>query len=130
LHADGTEFVLVTAPRRDALVEAAWFTEQLGTRGYDAAATVVNRVHPQFGDRSAADATGRADKARSAGRDQITAMWSNLAVLRSVAERERAEVRAHLIPSATEGAVVEVPLLSTDVHDLATLDHLIEHLFS
>jgi anion-transporting ArsA/GET3 family ATPase len=130
LHADGTEFVLVTAPRRDALIEAAWFTEQLGTRGYDVAATVVNRVHPRFGDGSAADAGARADAARSAGRDQIAAMWSNLAELRAVAQRERAEVSAHLMPSASTGAVVEVPLLSTDVHDLATLDHIILHLFS
>jgi anion-transporting ArsA/GET3 family ATPase len=130
LCADGTEFVLVTAPRRDALIEAAWFTEQLGERGYDAAATVVNRVHPRFGDGSAADAGARADAARARGRDEIAAMWANLAELRSVAERERSEVDAQLTPSAAERAlVVEVPLLATDVHDLATLDHLIGHLF-
>ena len=130
LRAEGTEFVLVTAPRRDALIEAAWFTEQLGDRGYDAAATVVNRVHPRFGDGSAADAGRRADTARSRGRDEIAAMWSNLAELRSVAELERAEVDSHLAPSSSERArVVEVPLLATDVHDLAALDHLIGHLF-
>lgn len=131
LRAPDTEFVLVTTPQRDALVEAAWFTDQLGARGYAAAATVVNRVHPTFGDESAADAARKAAKAIAAGRDDVGALWSNLAALRAVATRERSEVEDRLTAaSGASATVVEVPLLSSDVHDMATLDHVVGHLFA
>ena len=128
LRATGTEFVLVTSPQRDALVEAAWFADQLSERGYGVATTVVNRVHPRFGDGSVADARKRADAAADSGRAELAATWANLAALREVAERERAEVEALL--GHTGAPVVDVPLLPTDVHDLDSLDHLGRYLFA
>jgi anion-transporting ArsA/GET3 family ATPase len=128
LRAPDTRFLLVTAPQRDALVEAAWFSDQLRERGYGVATTVVNRMHPAFGDGSTADARSRGARARSAGNDDLAAVWDNLAELRAINELERAEVDAHLGHAGTP--VVEVPLLPRDVHDLESLAHLSRHLFA
>jgi anion-transporting ArsA/GET3 family ATPase len=128
LRAPDTEFVLVTSPQHDALVEAAWFTDQLTERGYGIATTVVNRVHPRFGDGSAGDARTRARTASEAGNDDVAAMWANLADLRVIADLERREVDDRLGHSGAP--VVEVPLLACDVHDLESLAHLSAHLFA
>ena len=50
LRAPSTVFLLVAAPRREAVAEAAWFAGQLADQGIDHVAGVANRVHPQFGD--------------------------------------------------------------------------------
>jgi anion-transporting ArsA/GET3 family ATPase len=132
LRADGTEFVLVTSPQRDALVEAAWFVDQLDERGYGVAATVVNRIHPAFGSATSDSAAKKARKAIKAGDHDAAALWTNLAQLCEVAENERAEVDAHLTRRTGDGTgpVVEVPLLPSDVHDIDSLDHLGTHLFA
>lgn len=128
LRADDTDFVLVTVPQHDALVEAAWFDEQLESRGYAVGATIVNRVHPRFDSGSVAHAEKKASAASEAGRDDIAAMWTNLAELRTIAELERVEVDARLATGADR--VVEVPLLPSDIHDLRSLEHVAAHLFS
>ena len=128
LRAPGTEFVLVTSPQRDALVEAAWFADQLAERGYGVTTTIVNRMHPRFGDGSVTDARKRAEAAAGTARPELAATWANLAELRTVADAERAEVDALLGHSGAP--VVEVPLLPTDVHDLSSLDHLGRYLFA
>jgi anion-transporting ArsA/GET3 family ATPase len=128
LRATDTEFVLVTSPQHDALVEAAWFVDQLDERGYGVTTTIVNRVHPRFGDGSVADARRRAETAAETERSDLAATWANLADLRAVADAERAEVDALL--GHTGAPVVEVPLLPTDVHDLDSLRHLGRYLFA
>lgn len=124
LRDDDTQFVLVTSPRRDALDEAAWFAAELDRRGHGVAVTVVNRIHPAFGEGTAADARAKADKADG----DVAAMWRNLADLRQLAESERAEVGNRL--GHQTALVVEVPLLPRDVHDLESLAHLTTHLFA
>lgn len=122
LRADDTAFVLVTSPRHDALVEAAWFGDQLDERGFGVGAIVVNRLHPRFGDGTAEDAAERAATAAGRGETGLAAAWSTLATLRAIADDERREVATLL---GTAGApVVEVPLLPRDVHDIDSLDHL------
>ena len=59
LRAPSTVFVLVAAPRREAVAEAAWFAGQLAEQGIDHVAGVANRVHPPFGDGTAAERRGR-----------------------------------------------------------------------
>jgi anion-transporting ArsA/GET3 family ATPase len=120
-----TRFLLVTAPRRDAVAEAAWFADQLHAQGFAVAATIVNRAHPRFGDGTAADADRRADAATSS---DVAALWRNLAELRRVADAERAAL-APLLDRVGDDAAVQVPLLPTDVHDATALDHLATHLF-
>ena len=128
LRASGTQFVLVTSPQHDALVEAAWFADQLAQRGYGVTTTIVNRMHPRFGEGSVADARRRADAAAASGRAELAATWANLAELRAVADAERSEVDDLL--GHTRAPVVEVPLLATDVRDLDSLGHLGRHLFA
>ncbi|MGK5631150.1 ArsA family ATPase [Streptomyces sp. URMC 123] len=45
LQAPGTAFLVVAAPERDALREAAYFVERLGTEKMPLAGLVLNRVH-------------------------------------------------------------------------------------
>ena len=114
LKAPGTVFLVVAAPERDALREAAYFAERLGEERMPLAGLVVNRVH-----RSAADgltASRARDAAESA--DPLTA-----GVLRLHAERvELAHREARLqerFTTAHPGVpVVQVSALPGDVHDL------------
>ena len=66
LRVPSTMFLLVAAPRREAVGEAAWFAGQLADQGIDHVAGVANRVHPQFGEGSAAAAAGAAAAVQSA----------------------------------------------------------------
>jgi anion-transporting ArsA/GET3 family ATPase len=129
LRADTTRFILVASPQRDTLIEASWFAAQLATQGFSVHGTVINRLHPRFGDGSVADAASRAAAAMKRGKPELAAVWANLAELRTFADAERAEL-APLLEQVGSAAVVEVPLLPSDVHDVAALDMLAEHLFA
>jgi len=129
LHADATRFLLVTSPQRDTVAEATWFADQLTQQGFTVAAAVINRIHPVFGQGSAADARRRAVTASVRGDHEVAALWSNLAELRSIATAERAEL-APLVDRVGADSIVEVPLLPEDVHDVAALKVLGAHLFA
>ena len=129
LRAETTRFILVASPQRDTLTEASWFADQLAGQGFAVHATVINRLHPHFGDGTVADATSRAAAAAKRGNHGLAAVWSNLAELRTIAIAERAEL-APLLERVSDSAVVEVPLLPSDVHDVAALDLLARHLFA
>ncbi len=125
LSEPGTAFLVVAAPERDALREASFFVERLEADGMPLAGLVVNRIgrvtatglspsravavaeslEETGGPRSATNAAGvlrlHADLVRTAERQQ------------ALADRfSRSHPR---IP------VVQVPALSRDVHDLASL---------
>ena len=129
LRADATRFVLVASPQRDTLTEAAWFADQLASQGFAVHATIVNRLHPRFGDGTVADAASRASKAAERGDASLAAVWNNLAELRTIAVAERAALTP-LLERVAGSAVVEVPLLPSDVHDIEALDALAAHLFA
>ena len=129
LRADTTSFVLVTAPQRDTLTEASWFAHQLEEHGFGVAATIVNRLHPTFGEGSVADARSRAKTAGERGDEDLAAIWANLADLRETARAERVAVAERLDGIDTE-SMVEVPLLGHDVHDVDALEQLAQHLFA
>lgn len=116
-HPD-TRFVLVAAPRPDAVAEAAWFADQLAARRFHIAATVVNRLQPTFG--LAPDAALPEPAAEAA-------TWANL---RSMLTRAAAE-RGALGPLTGPGRppVVEVPRLAVDVHGADALDALAAAMF-
>ena len=116
LKAEGTEFVVVAAPERDALREASYFVERLASEQMPLAGLVVNRVH-----RSAADTLTAAAALDAAGQlehDPLTA-----GVLRLHAERVTLSSRERRLQErftrAHPGvAVVEVAAQPGDVHDL------------
>lgn len=129
LHADTTRFVLVASPNRETVGEAAWFAEQLHDQGFAVAVTVVNRIHPAFGDGSVRDAERRRDTAAERNDAVLAGVWQNLAELRTVAAAERCELEP-LVEQVGSDHLVEVPLLPGDVHDAVALDLIGTHLFA
>jgi anion-transporting ArsA/GET3 family ATPase len=110
-----TAFVLVASARRDAVVEAEFFSEKLSEAGIPVQGLVVNRMQPRF-------VTGwspEADRlrARTLAGTPLGALWANLADLHALADAEEAEVSG-LVKRVTPAPVARVPLLESDVHDL------------
>jgi anion-transporting ArsA/GET3 family ATPase len=126
-EADTTRFVLVTSPRHETVEEATWFAEQLVGLGFGVAAVVANRLHPRFGTIDVAEARRRGRQAREGSQLEQAALWENLAELCALADAERSALEPLLARLAGTPAL-EIPLLSTDVHDLAALDHIATHL--
>ena len=125
LGAEGTAFVLVASPRADAVAEARFFAGRLAESNIAVAALIVNRVHPRFG-------PGRVgplrELARQAEGSDLAALATNLADLRTLADGEDdnlAELGAQVSPAP----VTRVPLFEDDVHDMASLRRIAEHLF-
>ena len=123
LRVPTTVFVLVAAPRREAVGEAAWFAAQLAEQGIDNIAGVANRVHPPFGAGTAAEAEAAAADAAAEQRP----LWNNLAELR---RRRESELRTldEFVALFAGAPCVEVPQLSSDVHDADGLGHVGQHL--
>jgi anion-transporting ArsA/GET3 family ATPase len=124
LRSPATGYVLVTAPRTDAVQEASFFLDRLAALDLPPAGLVVNRVHPRFGTTRAAAARRKAD-----GGGAQAPLWRNLAELAQVAEREERAL-APLQQRIGAAPVALVPLLSTDVHDLDGLAIVGEHLLA
>ena len=119
-----TAFVLVAAPRRDAVEEAMFFAEKLAEGDIRVETLVVNRLHPRFGP---PDQAGGHAPTPPPGTPLAT-LYGNLAQFRDVAEREE----RHFVTLAARVApapVVRVPFLAADVHDIEGLDRISDHLF-
>ena len=117
LKADGTAFVVVAAPERDALREAAYFVERLAEESMPLAGLVVNRVH-----RSAVE--GLTEQRSLAAAEQVDGSSPLTAsVLRLHAERvalaaREARLQQRFTTAHPHVAVVEVAAQPGDVHDL------------
>ena len=120
LRDPSTSYVLVAAPRADAVAEAGWFADRLGELSLSVGALVVNRTHPVFGAGGSADAAAKSVAASGAGRNDLAAWWTTLAEQRQVAEAEAAQI-ASLAAKVTPAPIVTVVMRPTDVHDLAAL---------
>ncbi|MEU6345984.1 ArsA family ATPase [Streptomyces sp. NPDC046977] len=84
LQANGTAFLVVAAPERDALREAAYFVERLAAEDMPLAGLVLNRVHGSGAAQLTAEralaaaealAEDTADTADPADSDSMTAEW-------------------------------------------------------
>jgi len=124
LKSPETAYVLITAPRRDTVAEARYFARRLGEGGTPPVAVVVNRIHPRFAD----DSTGASPRRGSRAAGALAELRANLAELDAVADGEAAEL-APLNEQLGEVPMATVPLLPTDVHDLAGMAQLANHLF-
>jgi len=117
LIADDTAFVLVTVPRNDTVQDAAAFIGTLANADIAVDAIVVNRVHPSFGaDRLDELADGPLAPFVGALHDSQTVSASQDVILES------------LTADLPAGAVVKIPFLDTDVHDLEGLASLAQWL--
>jgi anion-transporting ArsA/GET3 family ATPase len=121
-----TAFVLVASPRRDTVDEARYFAAKLAETGIGVRALVVNRMQPRFGT-GLAEAT--ALRASSTAGTAIGPLYQNLAEMQAVADREEHHLAA-LAAEVAPAPVIRVPLLATDVHDLATLGQVADHLLA
>jgi anion-transporting ArsA/GET3 family ATPase len=110
-----TAYVLVAAPREDALAGAAALRDHLRAAGIGLEAVVVNRVHPPRGDAASA----RIEAERLAGTD-LGLLWANLAELAAVAEDEERAIAG----LAHDAPPVRVPRLEGDVTDVEALARL------
>jgi hypothetical protein len=105
-----------------------WFGGQLVAQGVAVSAAIVNRTHPEFGEGSAVDARAAADLASEREQPDLAALWTNVAELRTIRERELAVV-APLVDIVGSERLATMPLLDRDVHDLDGLRLIAGHLF-
>lgn len=117
LIAEDTTFVLVTVPRNDTVDDAAAFIETLAEADISVDAIVVNRVHPSFG----------SDRLGALGDGPFTPFITVLHDSQTVAAGQDT-VLATLTNELPAGAVVKIPFLDTDVHDLDGLASLAQWL--
>lgn len=120
LEDPATAFVVVAAPRPDAIAEAVFFADRLNTSPGRVEALVANRMFPDFGPPPPLDGAVLAPT--------LAALVANMGDFARVAAREEAHL-AELTSRLPGVAVVKVPYLPFDVHDLATLDEVGRWLF-
>ncbi|MCF2529198.1 ArsA family ATPase [Yinghuangia soli] len=144
LQARGTAFLVVAAPEKDALREAAYFVERLAAESMPLAGLVLNRVHETdaaqlSAERSAAAAETLLEQAldedEAPSEDGPSAEDLRLVAglltlhaerLRMIGREER--VRTRFTSIHPEVPLVEVPALPGDVHDLDGLRAIGRHL--
>ena len=113
----GTRVLVVAAPERDALREAAYFVERLREDDMPLGGLVLNRVAAVSPGLSAEQALAAAERTD----DALTAALLRLHA-ENIALAGRQERLAQRFTGAHPGvAVVPVPALATDVHDLEGL---------
>jgi anion-transporting ArsA/GET3 family ATPase len=118
LNSQTTSFILVAAPHDEAMREARYFAEQLHHSDQAVAALIMNRVLPDLGE---------AMPLEMAPDSAWGELVANLNDLSSAARREQVlldEVTEALAPAS----IVTVPLLPSDVHDIASLTEVAHHL--
>ncbi|MGW4645192.1 ArsA family ATPase [Kitasatospora sp. NPDC004289] len=130
LKAPGTAFLVVAAPERDALREAAYFVDRLAADEMPLAGLVLNRVHgtgaPQLtAERALAAAETLEENGSGEARAEHDVAAETLAagLLRLHAERMQVMDRERLtrdrfVSVYPDVPIVEVPALPGDVHDL------------
>ncbi len=116
-----TAYLVVTSPRTDALEESGYFAARLEERGVRTAALVVNRIHPRF----ASPAVTLPDAEPGSA---LAVLVDNLRELESIADREERSF-ADLAAMTAPAPVGCVPLLGSDVHDVAGLAAVANELF-
>lgn len=109
----GTAFVVVAAPRRDAVDEATFFADRLRETKMPVAALIMNRVLPRFGTVPAL--VGQPGP--------LADLITNLSELDGIAQREEHHIGslAERLPGTP---VIRVPLLVGEVHDMGGLNEV------
>jgi anion-transporting ArsA/GET3 family ATPase len=122
LASDAATFVLVAAPRRDAIEDAIFFHDHLDKRGMPFGGAVVNRFHDVRGRDTGVDLTAEL------GAELAAKVEANFQDVKVLASRDRANLR-RLTSRLSGEPVVVVPELDGDVHDLEGLRAMTGYLF-
>jgi anion-transporting ArsA/GET3 family ATPase len=117
-----TAFVVIAAPRRDAVEEAIYFADRLRQSSGRVEALVVNRMFPYFG-----PVPEGLDPGLMAS-PGVDALLTNLRDLDHVTTREEQHVAA-LADRLPGAPIIRVPFLSDDIHDLDGLSAVGQWLF-
>jgi anion-transporting ArsA/GET3 family ATPase len=119
---DRTTFLLVTSPAHEAVEEAKFFRDKLEEAGMPFGAVVVNRMHVE----AESD-----DPELPAGLEPEVAdkLLDNFNDFRALAVRDRRNVE-ELTGDIGERPLIVVPYLDEDIHDLAGIEAINEHLFA
>jgi anion-transporting ArsA/GET3 family ATPase len=123
LRASNTSFLLVTTPRAGSLEEAVSLRDQLQERGIDFRGAIVNRVHALDGLEPPMDELEALLGADLAGRAA-----ENHRDYKALALRDRASLES--LEEELDGrAIVTVPFMDDEVHDIPGLARMNLHLF-
>lgn len=120
LKAPGTAFVVVATPADDALREASYFVERLGTDDMPLAGVVINRAERSAVPRIASGAALRALEVPGTAGPSTVDLLRLQAEIAAVADRH-AQLIAGFEQRQGEVPLVVVPAEEADVHDLHAL---------
>lgn len=129
LSSPASAFVVVATPETPALREARYFLNRLAAEGMPTAGLVVNRITPEALDALSAYDSDELRATAARLEDGTPEQRAAAALLDLAVDRAEATVReARAVSAALNGvdphALIEIPLLATDVHDLAALEQL------
>jgi anion-transporting ArsA/GET3 family ATPase len=127
LRDPATAFLLVTSPEPEQTRETIFFAEQLAAAGMRRAGVIVNRVHSDGLEGHTAQEV-QALLSGELGERLAGRVAHNLADFDVLARRDRASVE-RLEGALGDREPILIPHLDQDVHDLAGLELIAEHLF-
>jgi anion-transporting ArsA/GET3 family ATPase len=128
LAAPTSSFLVVCAPRGEPISEAVYFHRKLVEAELPFGGVIVNKVHYEEDDAEPGEELERT-LAEAVDADLARRTAENFADFHALAERDRRNV-AHLAAEMRTRAVIEVPYLDDDVHDLAGLMEINRYLFA
>ena len=128
---DQTTFLVVCGPQGEPISEAVYFHRKLVEAELPFGGVIVNKVYYELDQElpPEADSITEALEAELHDQDLAERVAANFADHRALAERDRRNVR-HLANEMRTRAVIEVPYLDHDVHDLAGLMEVNRYLFA
>lgn len=129
LQAPDTRFIVVAAPERDALREAAYFVERLATERMPLAGLVLNRVQPVLlPELSAQAALAGEERLRDLGEFNLTAELLHIHAESLENARRQERLAERFCGAHPTVAVATAPAFAGDVHDLDALRLVAERL--
>jgi|DEB0MinimDraft_12_1074336.scaffolds.fasta_scaffold03788_6 anion-transporting ArsA/GET3 family ATPase len=125
----GTEFIVVAAPERDALREAAYFVERLNQDSMPLGGLILNRVQevPETG-LTQDQILAAAQKLTAEGQGPLTAALLELHAQRMEIKERQKHLAMRFTAAHPNVAVQPIPALAQDVNDLAGLRQIGEAL--
>jgi anion-transporting ArsA/GET3 family ATPase len=124
-----TSFLVVCGPQGEPIDEAVYFHSKLVEAKLPFAGVIVNKVHYEE-ELPAGDSDLSGELARALGNEDLARrVLANFGDYRALSARDRRAVK-HLAAEMRTRAVIEVPYLDEDVHDLAGLLALNRYLFA
>jgi anion-transporting ArsA/GET3 family ATPase len=126
---DSTAFLVVCAPQAEAITEALHFHRKLLDGELPFAGAIINRVHREADIRKRPAAL-REELATTLGDDDLAGrVVANFDDFRELSRADRANIDRFTAELRRSDAVIEIPFLDHDVHDIAGLLEVDQYLF-